>query len=498
MSTSNLSISFPFIEENKLWDLDGPFRARFPITILSFNMTIHKPPREIVQQSIADGVVTNIGSLNYETPKTEVHKLLQDHDFSVEIYLPNFEPVLGESDLGNAIRGWYWVQFERKEDAQRAKEVLNGTILYGRRIKTESITHQPGPKPPKSSRDNGTFKNLASRSATRATSESFLSVSAAPSSFTIETSSSTVSFLTANYPDEARAKHIKSDYASRGLVIGPDLTQRQDTTLTPLSQSVPSPHPCNKDVWLQTFIQVFKRGGARTEMKKIPTTDLPKFQAQGYSQYFHPVKSSTNLFMTGMIASGLAVKLMPGEELVTTLPSKNLVELTMPMTEEEKQQVQQEKGPKYYWKPGRLTGANAAAEAGISDPSCAFFSPPSEMDSRNRSATCSSHMQQHPRPAAVGVGWGGFDRFREWQLHGRQVKRDSVEYEPFSKEPKSTLDIVTETGEVTMTIPMDVEDFKPEPSLLKTLTLWEKLNGGKGKQVRSCKKRKDRYTGVRG
>ncbi|KAI1017013.1 hypothetical protein LB504_006691 [Fusarium proliferatum] len=494
-------------------------------------MTTHKPLREIRQQSIADGVVTNIGSLNYETPKTEVHKLLQDHDFSVEIYLPNFEPVLGESDLGTAVRGWYWVQFERKEDAQRAKEVLNGTIMYGRRIKTESITHQPGPNPPKSSRDNGTFKNLASRSAPRATSESFLSVSAAPSSFTIETSSSTVSFLTANYADdwvwdpakpgkyraafEARAKHIKSDYASRGLVIGPDLTQRQDTTLTPLSQSVPSPHPCNKDVWLQTFIQVFKRGGARTEIKKIPTTDLPKFQAQGYSQYFHPGRSttkprdsdvrvfpksmtSTNLFMTGMIASGLAVKVMPGEELVTTLPSKNLVELTMPMTEEEKQQVQQEKGPKYYWKPGRLTGANAAAEAGISDPSRAFFFPPSEMDSRNRSATCSSHMQQHSRPAAVGVGWGGFDRFREWQLHGRQVKRDSVEYEPFSKEPKSTLDIVTETGEVRMTIPMDVEDFKPEPSLLKTLTLWEKLNGGKGKQVRSCKTRKDRYTGVRG
>ncbi|KAG5751383.1 hypothetical protein H9Q69_002232 [Fusarium xylarioides] len=77
-------------------------------------------------------------------------------------------------------------------------------------------------------------------------------------------------------------------------------------------------------------------------------------------------------------------------------------------------------------------------------------------------------MQQHPRPTTVGVGRGGFDRFREWQLHGRQVKRDVVEYEPFSKEPKSTLDFVTETGDVTMTIPMDIEDFKPETSLLKT------------------------------
>ncbi|KAI1044768.1 hypothetical protein LB505_008732 [Fusarium chuoi] len=307
--------------------------------------------------------------------------------------------------------GWCWVQFQWKEDAQRAKEVLNGSILYGRRIKTGSINHQcnstkvpgpnifkqPGPNPPKSSRDNGVSKSLPSRPATRATSKPLLPVSAAPTSSTIETSSSTVSFLTAHYPDdwvwdpaklgkyraafEARTKHIKSDYASRGLVIGPDLTQRQDKTLTPLSQSVPSPHPCNKDVWLQTFIQVLKGAGGKTEIKKIPTTDLPKFQAQGYSQYFHlgrpttkprdsdvrgipkingvfdtdnPVKGSTNFFMTGMIASGLAVKVMPGEELVTTLPSKGLVELTRPLTEEEKQQVQQEKGPKYHWQPGRL------------------------------------------------------------------------------------------------------------------------------------------------
>ncbi|KAF4437460.1 hypothetical protein FACUT_5678 [Fusarium acutatum] len=324
-----------------------------------------------------------------------------------------------------------------------------------------NIFKQLGPKSQKNSRGNGPSKSLPSRPATRATSKSFLPVSAAPTSFTIETSSPTVSFLTVHYPDdwiwdpakpgkyraafEARTKHIKSDYASRVLVIGPDLTQRLDEMLTPLSQPVPSPHPYS-------------------DIRGIPKID-DVFDTD------NPVKSSTNIFMTGMIASSLAVKVMPGEELVNgTLPSKDLVELTMPMTEEEKQQVQQEKGPKYYWQRGRLTGANGAAEAGISDPSCAFF-PPSEMDPSNRSATCSSHLQQYPRPTAVGVGWGGFDRFREWQLHGRQVKRDVVEYEPFSKEPKSTLDFVTKTGELTMTIPMDIEDFKPEPSLLKTSTL---------------------------
>ncbi|PNP84586.1 hypothetical protein FNYG_02215 [Fusarium nygamai] len=261
--------------------------------------------------------------------------------------------------------------------------------------------------------------------------------------FTIETSSSTVSFLTLHYPDdwvwdpakpgkyraafEARTKHIKSDYASRGLVIGPDLTQRLDKTLTPLSQSIPSLHPCNQNAWLQTLIQAVKRSGGKIEIKKIPTTDLPKFQPQAYSQYLHPgrpttkprdsdirgipkindvfgtdnpVKSSTNIFMTGMIASDLAVRVMPGEELVRTLPSKDLVELTIPMTEEEKQQVQQEEGPKYYWQRGRLTGANAAAEAGISDPSRAFFFLPQRWIRATvlllAAATCSS--THAPRP----------------------------------------------------------------------------------------------------
>ncbi|KAG5751382.1 hypothetical protein H9Q69_002233 [Fusarium xylarioides] len=313
-------------------------------------MTIHKPLREIPQQFIDNDVVTNIGSLNYETPKTEVHKLLQDHDFSLKIYWPNFEPGLDNSDLGTAVMGWYWVQFQRKEDAQRAKEVLNGTIVYGRRIKTGSI------HPPKSSIPPCHSSHLQ-----------------VP--FTGFGRSNIFYHRDLQLNSEARTRHIKSDYAGRGLVIGPDLTQRLDKTFTPLSQSVPSPHQCNQNAWLQAFIQVVKRSGGKTEIKKILATDLPKFQAQGYSQYLHPgrptakprdsdirdipkinavydtdnpVKSSANVFMTGMIASGLAVKVMPVEELVRTLPSKGLVELTIPMTEEEKQQVQQEKGPKYY------------------------------------------------------------------------------------------------------------------------------------------------------
>ncbi|KAF5564108.1 hypothetical protein FPHYL_4878 [Fusarium phyllophilum] len=201
--------------------------------------------------------------------------------------------------------GWCWVQFQRKEDGQRAKEVLNGTIVYGRRIKTGSITQQPGPKPQKDSRGNGTSKSLPSRPATRATSKSLLPVSAAPTSFTIETSSSTV-----------RLEHGIS------------------------SQTMQA------EFQAQGYSQYLHPGRPTTKPRDSDIRGIPKINDVFDTD--NPVKSSTNIFMTGMIASGLAVKVMPGEELVRTLPSKGLVDLTIPMTEEGKQQVQQEKGPKYY------------------------------------------------------------------------------------------------------------------------------------------------------
>jgi hypothetical protein len=180
-------------------------------------------------------------------------------------------------------------------------------------------------------------------------------------------------------------EHTASEYTHRRLLIGPVSAQRPDEKMALVSRQVPSPDERNQEHWAQTFFQVAKRDGIKAEIKTIISTDLPKFEAQDYSRYFHPgrpirkprdqdergvkkvndvfdtdnpVKSSPNLFFIGMMASGLAVRVMPGEE---------LVELGIPMREEEKQQDQQGKGPKYYWQSGRLTGVDAAAEAGIAN-----------------------------------------------------------------------------------------------------------------------------------
>ncbi|KAH7249888.1 uncharacterized protein BKA55DRAFT_675745 [Fusarium redolens] len=248
-------------------------------------------------------------------------------------------------------------------------------------------------------------------------------------------------------------EHTASEYTHRRLLIGPVSAQRPDEKMALVSRQVPSPDERNQEHWAQTFFQVAKRDGIKAEIKTIISTDLPKFEAQDYSRYFHPgrpirkprdqdergvkkvndvfdtdnpVKSSPNLFFIGMMASGLAVRVMPGEE---------LVELGIPMREEEKQQDQQGKGPKYYWQSGRLTGVDAAAEAGIAN------------------LSMSSHFLQHPRPLAAGVGWSGHDRFRQFQLHGRHIKRDIVENEPFSKTLQATLTLATETDGATTTIP---------------------------------------------
>ncbi|KAH7177707.1 hypothetical protein DER46DRAFT_132382 [Fusarium sp. MPI-SDFR-AT-0072] len=500
-------------------------------------MGSHKPLNELDPMAIDNGLVINLGSLRYQAPKSDVLKHLQERGFHAVIYWPGAEFGLTDSDLGTSDAGWCWVKFQMQGVAERAKRELNGTMLLGRPIKTGPVKRRSEPRQQARPRGLGSSAPRPSVPATRTIPESSATVSAAPTSSVTKIGSSVVNFLTNEYPTDwfwdpaepdklhiafcAKMERTASEYKRRRLLISPVSAQGPDEKMALVSRQIPSPDERNQEHWAQTFFQVAKQDGIKADIKTIISTDLPKFEAQDYSRYFHPgrptrkprdiderqikkvndvfdtdnpVKSSPNLFFIGMMASNLAVKVMPGEEpIARTLPSKDLFELTIPMTEEEKQQVQQERGPKYYWQRGRLTGADAAAEAGISDPSRTFI-PPSEMDPNNRSATCSSHMMTHPRPSAAGVGWGGHDRFRQWQLHGRHVKRDIVANEPFSKVLEPTIELITEAGEVTRTVATDVKTFAPDPSLLLTGTLWEKLNNKKGQQVQT---RQSRYTGIR-
>lgn len=108
------------------------------------------------------------------------------------------------------------------------------------------------------------------------------------------------------------------------------------------------------------------------------------------------------------------------------------------------------------WQPGQLLG-DLEARAPISH--SPTFLPPGESSQDFQSATSRGHLPKFPRPAGVGAGWGDHDLFREWQIHGRQVKRSMVEDKEWSEVPARTLEFVptddSPAGTRGVTIPLD-------------------------------------------
>jgi hypothetical protein len=76
--------------------------------------------------------------------------------------------------------------------------------------------------------------------------------------------------------------------------------------------------------------------------------------------------------------------------------------------------------PQLYWQPGRVLGPDPQERASISHSQSVVGQ--SDMSTSILSATCRSHIVSYKRPPGVGLGWGDFDRFYEWQLHGRKVR----------------------------------------------------------------------------
>ncbi|KAH7177714.1 hypothetical protein DER46DRAFT_642545 [Fusarium sp. MPI-SDFR-AT-0072] len=220
-----------------------------------------------------------------------------------------------------------------------------------------------------------------------------------------------------------------------------------------VSLQVPSPDKRNKSTGLRHFSRSPNKMASKLRSKPLYRPICPNSRHKATLSTFtlkvndvfdtdNPVKSSPNLFFIGMMASNLAIKVMPGEELIVrTLPSKDLFELTIPQREEEKQEDEHCKGPKYYWQRARLIGADVTAEA----------------DGDEQSSCC--RLLQHQCPSAAGVSSGGHKRFRQWQFHGRYIKHDIVEHEPFSKGLETMLTLATETGGTT-TISTDANPFK--------------------------------------
>ncbi|KAG9256045.1 uncharacterized protein F5Z01DRAFT_698869 [Emericellopsis atlantica] len=138
---------------------------------------------------------------------------------------------------------------------------------------------------------------------------------------------------------------------------------------------------------------------------------------------------------------------------------------------------------KEIWKPGCLIGPDGADED-VKNLSKSYVPWENRSEvTESRSATSSSHGLIHPRPRGVCVGWGGYDEFIDWQLHGRAVRREMVEHRDYQIPPPENtpmdlppLELVDEDGNVevvTSTLGRKVLAGKP------VQTLYDKIHRSK-------------------
>lgn len=74
------------------------------------------------------------------------------------------------------------------------------------------------------------------------------------------------------------------------------------------------------------------------------------------------------------------------------------------------------------WEPGQALGVTEEGFiAEISRPP--NFLSPADLAGNNQSSTSRGHQLKHARPEIVGVGWGDWDKHRDWALHGRHIDK---------------------------------------------------------------------------
>lgn len=130
-------------------------------------------------------------------------------------------------------------------------------------------------------------------------------------------------------------------------------------------------------------------------------------------------------------------------------------------------------GHSMYWEPGRLLGHDNKARALVSH--SPTFLTPVDAGSDYSSGTCRSHIPIYRRPRSVGLGWGGYDLYNEWQYLKRQAKK----YVPERDYPiRSAASNVSFTSEVTgvHTVSIGSRTIKPWENIGQDRSLWMEIN----------------------
>ncbi|CAF3660298.1 unnamed protein product [Fusarium graminearum] len=174
----------------------------------------------------------------------------------------------------------------------------------------------------------------------------------------------------------------------------------------------------------------------------------------------NPTGDTTAMFARGIQMSGLTTRVQVGEEpphgarFIALFGAKS-------------------SGHSMYWEPGRLLGHDNKARVLVSH--SPTFLTPVDAGSEYSSGTCHSHIPIYRRPRSVGLGWGGYDLYNEWQYLRRQAKK----YVPERDYPtRSAASNVSFTPEVTgvHTVSIGSRTIKPWENIGQDRSLWMEIN----------------------
>ncbi|VUC26176.1 unnamed protein product [Clonostachys rosea] len=202
---------------------------------------------------------------------------------------------------------------------------------------------------------------------------------------------------------------MQKDYSNRGILQAP-MVQTQSWLL---SIQVPSPSHKAIDAKKKIVYLQKKEEGNALSQKKIDLASLNEYKADGWALWQHPSRPTK----------------IPTDRDVRNIPMlKESNSLPMPLF---RTALLFPKGIQIStmcdglnWHAGQLLGTNPSAKAPIS--TALEFMPPSESGENLASATSRGHVHTYERPKFVGAGWGDYDLYFEWQLHGRVVDRNTV------------------------------------------------------------------------
>jgi hypothetical protein len=136
------------------------------------------------------------------------------------------------------------------------------------------------------------------------------------------------------------------------------------------------------------------------------------------------------------------------------------------------------------WKPGDLIG-KVGSDPEVKAQS-ATYATPDKWDeiSDQRLATSAGHIMQIERPPNVCLGWGGYDKFIQWQAAGRRITKDMVEKEDWSADLNKPIEFVDEEGNVVRTITTKIKEHLLPHRPQVPVSLYEHLNARDARKLK--------------